>query len=118
MFLKQLTLGMAFIGIVAAQAPDNTKTNQRDRNGGVTADDQKMNKADRELAGRVRKAVYADKSLSTYAHNIKIIARDGNVTLKGPVRTQAEKDAIAEKANGIAGATKVTNELEIAPDNK
>ncbi len=56
-----------------------------------------------------------DKSLSTYAHNIKIITRDGHVTLKGPVRTEDEKTAIGEKATQVAGAGNVTNHLTIAP---
>jgi|SRR5579862_7597503 len=47
-----------------APAPDNTKAN---RDAGATADQQKENKSDRELARHIRKAVIADKSLSTYA---------------------------------------------------
>ena len=104
---------------VQAQEPDNTKTNKRDRNAGsVTADDQKMNKPDRELAQKIRKAVYEDKTLSTYAHNVKIIVQDGVVTLKGPVRTEAEKATIEQKATSVAGVKNVTNMLEIAPDKK
>ena len=51
-------------------------------------------------------------------HNVKIIARDGTVTLRGPVRTEAEKEEIGKKAIAIAGMAKVTNELEIAPPKK
>jgi hypothetical protein len=48
--------------------PDNTAVNKRDQNPGeVTADQQKMNAADRALTAKIRKAVIADKSLSTYA---------------------------------------------------
>lgn len=97
-------------------APDNTKTNQRDRAGGkMTADQQKMNPTDRELSQKIRKSVMADKSLSTYAKNVKIISQDGMVTLRGPVRTSMEKDSVAEKAMMIAGKDKVMNELEVAP---
>ncbi len=104
---------------VSAQDPDNTKTNKRDRAAGaVTADQQKMNAADRELTRKIRKSVIDDKALSTYAHNVKIIARDGVVTLRGPVRTEAEKEEIGKKAIAIAGMAKVTNELEIAPPKK
>ena len=56
-----------------------------------------------------------DKSLSTYAHNIKIVTMDGKVTLKGPVRSDDEKSAINAKAVAVAGADNVTNNLEIAP---
>jgi hypothetical protein len=94
---------------------DNTKANKEDRAAGaVTADQQKMNPADRELAQKVRKAITADKTLSTYAHNVKIIARDGMVTLKGPVRSDEEKNLVEAKATEVAGAGKVTNELTVA----
>ena len=95
-------------------APDNTKTNQRDRDkNSPTADQQKMNATDRDLTRRIRAAIHEDKSLSTYAHNIKIIAQDGKVTLKGPVRTEEEKTNIAAKANQVAGEGNVTNEIEV-----
>jgi len=91
---------------------DNTKMNKHD--GGDNADAQKMNATDRELAAKVRKAIVADKSLSTYAHNVKVISRDGMVTLKGPVRSDEEKAAVEAKAVEAAGAGKVTNELTVA----
>jgi hyperosmotically inducible periplasmic protein len=114
-----LLAGICLVAALAGQAPDNTKTNQRDRAAGaVTADQQKMNAADRELTRKIRKSVIDDKSLSTYAHNVKIITRDGAVQLRGPVRTEAEKENVGGKAIAIAGMSKVTNELEIAPAKK
>jgi hyperosmotically inducible periplasmic protein len=92
---------------------DNTKANKQDRKGAVTADQQKENAADREMARKIRQAIIQDKSLSTYAHNIKVIVRDGKVTLKGPVRSEDEKASIGAKAADIAGADKVQNELTI-----
>jgi osmotically-inducible protein OsmY len=95
-------------------AADNTKINQRDRSKSEpTADQQKENRSDRELARQIRRAIVKDKSLSTYAHNIKVIAQDGMVTLKGPVNTQEEKQAIEAKAAAIAGQGKITNEIEV-----
>ena len=82
--------------------------------GQVTADQQKQNKADRELTQKIRKAVEADKTLSMSAHNVKIISRDGMVTLKGSVKTDEEKKAIEDKAVELAGAGKVTNEITVA----
>lgn len=98
--------------------PDNSKTNKGDANAGATtADQQKMSPADRETTKKIRSALMNDKSLSTYAHNIKIITRDGMVTLKGPVRTDEERTAIEAKAQEIAGASNVTNNLTVAPPN-
>ena len=96
--------------------PDNTKVNKADRaKGAVTADQQKENPADRDLTQKIRQAVVGDKSLSTYAHNVKIVTMNGQVTLKGPVRSEQEKTTIAAKATEIAGAGKVTNEMTVAP---
>ncbi|SRR5713101_3577141 len=96
--------------------PDNTRVNKRDRNKQeVTADQQKMNGTDREITRKIRRSIMDDKSLSTYAHNVKIIARNGTVTLKGPVRSDDEKATIETKANEVAGSGNVKNELSVAP---
>jgi osmotically-inducible protein OsmY len=115
--MKKLTLlALLAVGIAVGQAPDNTKANQKDRVADpTTADKQSMNKTDAALVKKIREAVYADKSLSTYAHNVKIIVRGGEVTLKGPVRTPEERDSIQQKAASIAGAEHVANQLEVAP---
>jgi hyperosmotically inducible protein len=97
-----------------APKPDNTKANKQDRDANApTADQQKNNKADRETAKQIRKAIMADKSLSTYAHNAKVIVQNGTVTLKGPVRSDEEKRAVEAKAAEVAGASNVKNELTI-----
>ena len=94
-------------------APDNTGTNKDDPM--PTADQQKMNPADRAITQKIRKAIHQDKTLSAYAHNIKVIAQDGKVTLRGPVRSEEEKNNLQAKAVAVAGAENVTNQLEIAP---
>ena len=100
----------------AQTAPDNTKVNKRDQaKGAVTADQQKENTNDRELTRKIRRALMEDKTLSTYAHNVKVIAQDGQVTLKGPVRTEEEKKTVEAKATEVAGAGRVVNQLSIAP---
>ena len=97
-------------------AADNTKTNERDRNANEpTADQQKDNRSDREITQQIRQSIVKDKSLSTYAHNVKIITQHGQVTLKGPVRSEDEKQAIETKAAEVAGENKVTSELNIKP---
>jgi hyperosmotically inducible periplasmic protein len=94
-------------------APDNSKNN-RDKTS-PTADQQKMSAADRELTKKIRASIASDKSLSTYAHNIKIISQGGKITLRGPVRSEDEKAAIESKATAIAGPNTVTNMLDVAP---
>ena len=80
-----------------------------------TADQQKNDKEDRELTQKIRRALMDDKALSTYAHNVKIISMDGNVTLKGVVHSDEEKSAVEAKAVEVAGSGHVTNNLSVKP---
>jgi hypothetical protein len=96
-------------------APDNTKVNQRDAKASEpTADQQHNDRSDLDITQQIRKSITADKSLSTYAHNVKVISQDGKVTLKGPVRSGAEKASIEAKAAEIVGRANVTSELAVA----
>lgn len=98
----------------AKTSPDNTERNVRDRSGEtLTPGDQSESEADRTLTQRVRQAVMADDSLSMTAHNVKIISVNGVVTLRGLVNSAQEKANIDAKAQQIAGATRVKNQLEI-----
>jgi len=100
----------------SAPAADNTKVNQRDKDKAQpTADQQKENQSYREMARKIRKSIVQDKSLSSYAHNVKIVGENGAVTLKGPVRSDEEKTAVEAKAAEVAGADKVTSQLEVKP---
>lgn len=104
------------LGLLSAQTPpDNTKVNKGDGSStAVTADQQKMNSADRTLTQKIRKSVMSDKSLSTYAHNVKIISQNGTVTLKGPVRSDDEKRAVVAKAVAVTGSVdKLTGEVSV-----
>jgi len=87
------------------------KANRRDQ--GPTADKQEENKADRPLTSKVRKAITSNKALSTSAKNVKIIAQDGKVTLRGPVRSEEEKHAIESTAEEVAGTGHVTSEIAV-----
>ena len=102
----------------ASPAPDNTKVNERDRSSNQpTADQQGENHPDRDITKQIRQALVKDKSLSTYAHNVKIVTQDGVVTLKGPVRSDEEKKTVESKAVEVAGAGKVNNQLDVKPTN-
>jgi osmotically-inducible protein OsmY len=109
----------AYTQTPAGVQPDNTKVNQRDRAAGeVTADQQKMNLPDRELTRQIRRSIIADKSLSSYAHNVKIISQNGLVTLKGPVKSDDEKRIIVAKAVAVAGSSdKVTDQISVKRSN-
>ena len=117
-------VGPAPIGVAAPQAsqtertePDNTKANKRDRSASEpTADQAKENATDREIMQKIRQAIVGDESLSTYAHNVKVIAENGKVTLKGPVHTDEEKRSIEAKAVEVAGIGNVVNKITVKGD--
>ncbi len=93
---------------------DNTNINERDKSGAtVTPQDQTNNAADRELLAAVRRAVVDDKSLSTKAHNVKIMVQGGDATLRGPVDSAAEKSKVETLAKGVKGVKKVDNQLDV-----
>lgn len=95
----------------ATTNPDNSANNQGQR---TTADQQSGRKSDLMITKKIRQSLIADKSLSMYGHNVKIITRKGAVTLKGPVHSEEEKKSIASKAEEVVGsADKVNNQLTI-----
>ncbi|MFL6447134.1 MAG: BON domain-containing protein [Bryobacteraceae bacterium] len=101
-----------------SSSADNTKVNKRDRSQSEpTADNAKNGTNDRELMRQIRHDVVADKSLSTYAHNVKIVAQGGKVTLKGVVHTEEEKKTIEDLARKHAGESNVTDEITIKGDS-
>jgi hyperosmotically inducible periplasmic protein len=94
--------------------PDDTKVNERDRdNAALTPMDQKNNETDLKVTQQIRQAVMADDSLSFTAKNVKIIAQNGKVTLRGPVKTAEERNAIEAAARKVAGVTHVDNQIEV-----
>lgn len=115
--LSSSLLGLGTIAMAqdsAAPAPDNSAVNVRDRApNAMTAGQQSNAKSDVELTREIRRAVVKDDSLSMLAHNVKIVAANGSVILRGPVKTEQEKVAIANKAEQIAGPNKVDNQLEV-----
>ena len=112
--LGAMISGVTLVGFAQqAPAPDNTKANaQADQN---TADKQSNAASDRALTQQVRKAIMQDKSMSTYAHNVKVVTQNGQVTLSGPVRTDEEKQAIVQKAAEVAGQDHIVDQISVAP---
>jgi len=120
-----LWIAVASIGLLAAcdkpaddkgrPAADNTKVNERDKDKTVTPLDQGNSQADLDTTQSIRKAVVADDTLSTDAKNVKIITNNGVVTLRGPVKSDAERSAVEAVAKKNAGANRVDSQLEVAP---
>jgi hyperosmotically inducible periplasmic protein len=108
-----LLLGCNTSATRATADRDNTAVNQRDRDGAAkTPIDQNENKADVQITASIRQRLQKE-DVSINAKNVKIITQDGTVTLRGPVKTQAEKDLTAQIAQDVAGSLKVDNQLEV-----
>jgi len=114
--LSLFCLSLFALSAIAQNAPDadNTKKNERDRSGETqTSGDQSNSQGDVKTTAAIRRAVVKDHSLSNMAKNVKIITANGTVTLRGPVKTDAEKAKIAELAQSAAGNAKIDNQLEV-----
>ncbi|MBB5337874.1 BON domain-containing protein [Tunturiibacter gelidoferens] len=107
-----LLCAFAPVSLASAQqtAPDNS---QQNKNQSQNADNQSNSTADRMTTAKIRKAIIADKTLSMYAHNVKIITLDGQVTLKGPVKSEEEKQQVASDVSALISADKLTNQLTV-----
>ena len=98
--------------------PDNTATNERDRSGETkTSGDQSNSSADLKTTQAIRQALMKDKGLSTTAKNIKVITANGQVALRGPVKTAQEKAKIGQLARSAAGGAKIDNQLDVKGSN-
>jgi hyperosmotically inducible protein len=98
--------------------PDNTATNERDRSGETkTSGDQSNSSADLKITQTIRQALMKDSELSTTAKNIKIITANGQVTLRGPVKTAQEKTKIDQLAKSAAGGAQIDNQLDVKGTN-
>lgn len=128
MLLSTLTLALALAvttdvyaqqnassSAAAMSAPaNNTGVNVRDRSSRTTTPfDQPNDKADIKLAAAVRHAIVKDKSLSTSAHNVKLVASGGVVTLRGPVDSAEEKASVETLVQGVSGVSRVDNQLDV-----
>jgi hyperosmotically inducible periplasmic protein len=119
--MKKITISLFYLSLFTLSAlaqdtpaADNTSKNQRDRTGETrTSGDQSNSSEDVKITATIRRAIVKDRSLSTTAKNVKIITADGTVTLRGPVKNEAEKTKIAELAQAAAGNAKIDNQLEV-----
>jgi len=124
--MKRLTLSLLCLSALSLSAyaedktatskpaADNTAKNERDASGeSKTSGDQSESPEDIKTTAAIRRAVVADDSLTMTATNVKIITADGKVTLRGPVKTAAEKTKIGELAKKNAGKATIDNQLEV-----
>jgi hypothetical protein len=93
---------------------DNTARNAGDHEAGAkTPMDQGQSAQDVRITAEIRKLIMDDKVMSMNAQNCKIITLNGAVTLRGPVESQSEREAIVMKAKSVAGVTVVDDQLEV-----
>ena len=124
--LKQASVALASISIISLTAvaadekakADNTATNQRDRSGETnTSGDQSNSSADLKITQAIRRALMKDHELSTTAKNIKVVTANGQVTLRGPVKTAQEKAKVDQIARSAAGGAQIDDQLDVKGSN-
>lgn len=130
-FSIPLFLGLALLGFGGCEQRQPSSNPPPASNTAPNADNTARNKSDSEpdrktpidqsnsadairITAEIRKAIINDSTMSMTAHNCKVITQDGGVvTLRGPVESQNEKDAIETIAKSVAGVTRVDNQLEV-----
>jgi osmotically-inducible protein OsmY len=125
--MKRTLLALACLSAVSPAAvvadnekakPENTATNERDRSGETqTSGDQSNSPADLKITQAIRQALIKDDQLSTTAKNIKVITGNGQVTLRGPVKTAQEKAKVDQIARSAAGGAQIDDQLEVKGSN-
>jgi hyperosmotically inducible periplasmic protein len=121
--MKRILLAIACLSALSFAAlagddekskPDNTKTNERDRSGDTkTSGDQSNSSADLKVTQAIRQALMKDGELSTTAKNIKIITANGQVILRGPVKTAQEKAKVDQIVRSAAGGAQIDDQLDV-----
>jgi hyperosmotically inducible protein len=125
--MKQTLLALACLSALSLAAlaadnekakPDNTATNERDRSGETkTSGDQSNNSADLKITQAIRRALMNDREVSMTAKNIKVVTANGQVTLRGPVKTAQEKAKVDQIARSAAGGAQIDDQLEVKGSN-
>jgi osmotically-inducible protein OsmY len=102
-------------GATGTNDVDNSGINERDRHDQTrTPFEQGNSTNDIRITREIRQYVVSrTNNFSVMAHNVKIITRNGQVTLRGPVQTQEEKSSIVQMARETAGENNVTDMLEV-----
>lgn len=91
----------------------NTGINKRDRDDTtLTPMDQMNNPSDLKITQEIRQALMKGE-FSMAAKNIKVITRNGTVTLRGPVETAAELEQISVLVKAMPGVKSIDNQLQV-----
>ncbi|GAB2877107.1 hypothetical protein GCM10027046_01160 [Uliginosibacterium flavum] len=99
--------------MVQEGAANNTGINKRDRDDAtLTPMDQMNNSSDLKITQEIRQALVKGE-FSMDAKNIKVIARNGAVTLRGPVRSAAELERINVMVKAMPGIKSIDNQLQV-----
>jgi hyperosmotically inducible periplasmic protein len=109
---RVIMVGVVAVLSAAAPSPAGAAPQSQDSTAGAAQ--QSNHSSDIAITRDIRRAVIKDKSLSTEAHNVTIITKDGKVTLKGRVKSDAEKQTVESAATNIAGAGNVDDQLSVS----
>jgi len=120
--IRKLTLSLcALLGLFACNregdkettltSADTARTAEREKPTAMPQTDQPA--SDRRIVRDFEQSLSSDESLSLGAKNVRIVVMDSTVTLHGTVKSQRERDAVADKAKRIPGVSRVDNLIEI-----
>ncbi len=104
-----------------AMKDTNPSANPGENQGGIVSGQQSdqaaqppvANDPDQALTDKIRAALQEDESLSPSAKNVDITTSSGKVTLRGTVKSQAEKKAVEAKARQLAGSGEIDSKIRV-----
>jgi osmotically-inducible protein OsmY len=71
--------------------------------------------SDRTMTVKIRRSLEEDVSLADQVHNVRIIAINGEVTLRGQVNTADERQRVEQKAREPIGIARIINQIDVSP---
>jgi hyperosmotically inducible protein len=92
---------------------DQAGINDLNRRATTTPLDQGSTVAEANITASIRKGIMADDLLSSAGTTVKVTTVGSKVTLRGPVKSDQAKVAIAAIATRTAGVREVDNQLEV-----
>ncbi|HHY86860.1 MAG TPA: BON domain-containing protein [Verrucomicrobia bacterium] len=81
--------------------------------GGINVRVQGNSASDQNLSRQLTQALRADTTLGGSLSGIQIELEDGNVTLRGSVRSEQQKEAIESAVQRVPGVSSVENQLQV-----
>ena len=112
--MKYAVLALALVLGCSRRADDLDRPSMTETTQSLVPLDQGLSAEDFETSARIRRMVLDEKSLSADAKNAQIVAKSGVVVLRGPVKSEHERQVIADIVRRMPHVVLVDDKLDVA----